>query len=110
MAFEHGHRDKVQVDQLTEIAYTYAHVEKRLATMRASITNQRHGPNLLIVEDADDLLQRDNDQDVHVLTDDAIIETNKFRHLRAILGFLDGCCRLSEQHANADIVHGQVDA
>jgi hypothetical protein len=42
-------------------------------------------------------LQRDNDQDARVLTDDAIIEASKFRCLHAVLGFLDGYRRLSEQ-------------
>jgi hypothetical protein len=96
MAFEHGHCDKVQVDQLAAIADTYVQVEERLATMRASITNQRQGPNRLIVEDTDDLLQRDNDQDARVLTDDAVIEASKFRRLHAVLSFVDGCCGLSE--------------
>jgi hypothetical protein len=31
-------------------------VEEQLAAMRASIANQWHGPNRLIVEDASDLL------------------------------------------------------
>ncbi|CAK9277280.1 unnamed protein product [Sphagnum jensenii] len=84
MAFEHGHHNEVQVDQLATIADTYAQVEEQLATMRASVASQRHGPNRLIVEDADDLLQRDSDQDARVLTNDAV------------LGLLDGCRRLSK--------------
>ncbi len=56
MAFEHGHRDEVQVDELATIADTYVQVEEQLAAMRASIANQWHGPNRLIVEDASDLL------------------------------------------------------
>jgi len=45
MAFEHGHCDEVQVDQLAAIADTYAHVEEQLAAMRASVASQRYGPN-----------------------------------------------------------------
>jgi hypothetical protein len=110
MAFEHGHRDKVQVDQLAAIVNTYVQVKKQLGAMRAVVANQRHGPNRLIVEDADDLLQHDNDQDARVLTDDVVIEASKFRRLCAVLSFLDGCRRLSERQANVDIVHGQVEA
>jgi len=110
MTFKHGHRDKVQVDQLVVIADMYVQVEERLAAMRASVASQRHGPNRLIVEDAGDLLQRDNDQDARVLTDDAVIEASKFHRLRAVLGFLDGCRRLSERQADANVVHGQVEA
>jgi hypothetical protein len=61
MVFEHGHHNKVQVDQLVAIADMYAQVEERLAMMRASVTRQRHGPNRFIIEDADDLLQHDSD-------------------------------------------------
>jgi hypothetical protein len=110
MAFEHGHRNKVQVDSLTAITNTYAQVEERLAVMCTSVASQRHGTNRLIVEDAGDLLQCDNDQDARVLTDDAVIKANKFRRLRAVLGFLDGCHHLLEQQADADVVHGQVEA
>ncbi len=78
--------------------------------MHASVASQRHGLNRLIVKDVDNLLQRDNDQDVRVLTDDAVIKESKFRRLRAVLSFLDGCRCLSEQHADANIVHGQVEA
>jgi len=45
MAFEHGHRDEVQVDQFAAIADTYTHVEKQMAAMRASVASQQHGPN-----------------------------------------------------------------
>jgi len=55
-------------------------------------------------------LQHDNDQDTHVLTNDPVIEASKFRRLRAVLGFLDGYRRLSERQANANVVHGQVEA
>ncbi len=74
--------------------------------MRASVASQRHGPNRFVVENEGDLLQRDNDQDARVLADDAVIEANEFCRLHAVLGFLDGCRRLSERQANADIVHG----
>ncbi len=77
--------------------------------MRASVASQWHGPNRFVVENEGDLLQRDNDQDARVLADDAVIEANEFRHLRAVLGFLDGCRRLPERQANADVVHGQVE-
>jgi len=40
MAFEHGHRDEVQVDELATTADTYVQVEEQLAAMRASIANQ----------------------------------------------------------------------
>ncbi|CAK9197500.1 unnamed protein product [Sphagnum troendelagicum] len=76
--------------------------------MRASVASQQHGPNRLIVEDDIDLLQCDSDQDARVLTDDAVIEASKFGHLHAVLDFLDGCRRLSERQADADVVHGQV--
>jgi hypothetical protein len=56
MAFEHGHCDEVQVDELATIADTYVQVEEQLTAMRASVANQWHGPNRLIVEDAGDLL------------------------------------------------------
>jgi hypothetical protein len=39
MAFEHGHCDEVQVDQLTAIADTYAQVVEQLAVMRASVAS-----------------------------------------------------------------------
>jgi hypothetical protein len=110
MAFEHGHRDEVQVDQLAAIVNMYAQVKERLVVMRASVANERHGPNLFIVKDASDLLQRDNDQDAHVLTDNAVIEMSNFHRLCAVLGFLDGYRRLSKQQVNADVVHGQVEA
>jgi hypothetical protein len=74
--------------------------------MRASVANQWHGPNRLIVEDVDNLLQHDNDQDARVLTNNAVLEASRFRRLRAILGFLDGYRRLSELQVDADIVHG----
>ncbi len=77
--------------------------------MRASIASQRHGPNQFVVENEGDLLQRDNDQDARVLADDAVIEANEFHRFRAILGFLDGCRRMPERQANADVVHGQVE-
>ena len=53
------------------------------------------------------MLQRDNDQDACVLTDNAVIEASKFCRLRAILCFLDGFRRLPERHADADVVHRQ---
>ncbi len=53
-------------------------------------------------------MQRDNDQDARVLTDDRVIEASKFRRFRAGLGFLDGYRHLSERQADVDIVHGQV--
>jgi hypothetical protein len=56
MAFEHGHRDEVQVDQLVAIADSYAQVKEQLVAMRASDASQQHGLNRLIVEDANDLL------------------------------------------------------
>jgi len=59
-----------------------------------------------IVKDVDDLLQCDSDQDTRVLIDDAVIEAIKFRHLRAVLGFLDGCHRLLKRQADVDVVHG----
>jgi len=40
MVFEHGHRDKVQVNQLATIAKTYVQVKEWLATMRAYVANQ----------------------------------------------------------------------
>jgi len=110
MAFEHGHRDEVQVDQLAMIADMYVQVEERLVTMRAFVASQRHGPNRLIVKDAGDLLQRDNDQDTRVLTDNAVIEASKFHRLHVVLGFLNGCRLLSERQADVDIVHDQVKA
>jgi len=54
-------------------------------------------------------LHCNNDKDARVLTDNAIIEASKFRHLCAVLGFLDGCRRLSFRQADADVVHGQVE-
>ncbi len=110
MAFEHEHHDEVQVDQLVALADTYAQVEEWLATIRVSVTCQRHGPNQFMVKDSGNLQQRNNDQDAHVLTDDAVIEASKFRHLHAILGFLDGYRHLSKWQTDADIVHGQVEA
>ncbi len=77
--------------------------------MRASIASQRHGPNRLIVEDANDLLQCDNDHDARVLINDVVIKASKFHRLRAVLGFLDGCRRLLERQVDADLVHGQVE-
>ncbi len=56
--------------------------------------------------DVGDLLQRDNDQDARVLTDDAIIEVSKFHRLRAVLGFLDDGRRLSKRQVDANVVHG----
>jgi hypothetical protein len=40
MAFEHGHCDEVQVDELATIADTYVQVEEQLTAMRASVANQ----------------------------------------------------------------------
>ncbi len=42
------------------------------------------------------MLQRDNDLDVRVLADDVVIKANEFRRLHVVLGFLDGCYRLSK--------------
>jgi hypothetical protein len=77
--------------------------------MCASVASQQHGPNRFIVENEGDMLQCDNDQNARVLADDAVVEANEFRRLRAILGFLNGCRRLPERQVNADIVHGQVE-
>jgi len=50
-----------------------AQVKKRLAAMCATTINQQHGPDRFMINHVDNLLQRDDDQDAHVLADNQIV-------------------------------------
>ncbi len=51
------------------------------------------------------LLQRNGDQDAHVLANDQIVHASQLGRFGAVLGMLDRNRHLPERHANRNVVH-----
>ncbi len=56
------------------------------------------------------LLQRDGNQDAHVLADDQIVHANQFGCIGVVFGVLDCNRCLPKWHADRDVVHRQLEA
>jgi hypothetical protein len=60
-----------------------------LAAVCAAIIDQQHGPNEFMINHVNNLLQRDGNQDVHVLADNQIVHANQFGCFGVVFGMLD---------------------
>jgi len=105
VAIEHGNRDQVHIKKPTMEADVNAQVEERLATVRATVTRQRHCLDGFVVEIINDVLQRGADQDADVLANHQVSDACQLGRLGAFLGVLDGTRRLPKRHAVPDVVH-----
>jgi len=95
----------VQIKKSTTEADANAQVKERLATVRATVTRQRHCLDGFVVETINNLLQSGADQDADVLADHQVSDACQLGRLGAFLSMLDGTRRLQKRHAAPDMVH-----